>query len=423
MNRPLQVGIIGMGGFARTHHRVVRELEAAGRARLRAACDPGLAQFDVASDPYEFAQRGVEAFRDYREMLAAVGRELDVVHVPTPIHLHAEMHGACVAAGIPCLLEKPPSLDPAELSQMLATEQAAGWPTQVAFHMVAEPGRQALRARLLAGEFGALERVTLRALWPRGDNYYRRNDWAGRLRWRDGRLLLDSCIGNACSHYLHNALLWCGRDAVLAWAAPVAVRAELYRARASIEGPDAVFAEVETDTGVPLRLAVAHASAGPAEQCETLECARARITYDLAKQGVVIQWADGRRETLDGGGGRHAHLQSVAAYYDFLRGAAERPLSTLPETVPFVQLNGLIYVAAGGIAAVPAECVTRQAGSAVSGPVEAIEGLAAVADAFLARGEFPSAQGVAWGRPGGRAEAGDLVDLGARIRRALPAPD
>jgi len=417
-NEPTRAAIIGMGGFARTHHRCVLDLENTGEARLAATCDPALERFDVNEPIYDFARRGTATFHDYREMLAAVGEKLDVVHVPTPIHLHAEMHAACVERGIPCFLEKPPTLDPAEMDRMLACEAGARRPTQVGFHMVAESARRRLRERMVAGEFGAVRDVRVLVLWPRSDAYYARADWAGRLL-RDGRLLLDSCIGNAASHFLHNALLWCGAGAPLAWAAPARVAAELYRGRAEIEGPDAVFAAATTDSGISLRLAVAHACA-PADhrQMETVECERARIVY-RNPQNVVIEWRDGRREVVaDLSLREQPHTEGIRAYYRHLRGEAERPLTRLIESKPFVDLHALIYVAAGRIAPVP-KAQTRRA-PLKNDPKDlvcAVDGLSEIAERICATGEFPSAQGVAWAQPGGSAGPADMPRLAATVAR------
>lgn len=56
--------------------------------------------------------------------------------------------------------------------------------------------RQALKARLLAGEFGRLKQSAMLGSWPRSSAYYGRAEWAGRLML-GGERVLDSPIGNA----------------------------------------------------------------------------------------------------------------------------------------------------------------------------------------------------------------------------------
>jgi hypothetical protein len=160
-------------------------------------------------------------------MLDAECGELEVVTVPTPIPLHAPMHRACVERGLACYLEKPPTLYHAELDEMLAVEARAARQTQVAFNFIVEDSRQALKRRILAGEFGRVLRAGSHGHWPRPTTYFTRSAWAGRL-FLGGRPVLDSCIGNAMAHYVHSLLFWCGDSALLSWAeAALAAQGEM----------------------------------------------------------------------------------------------------------------------------------------------------------------------------------------------------
>ena len=89
-----------MGGFAGSHHNAVARLEAEGHAKLVCTCDPHAASFAKEQETWRLAQRGVGVFPDYRAMLDACHRGLDLVVVPTPINLHAEMHAAATALAI-----------------------------------------------------------------------------------------------------------------------------------------------------------------------------------------------------------------------------------------------------------------------------------------------------------------------------------
>lgn len=84
MKPPVRVGIIGMGGFAASHHNTVLRLEERGVLRLVATCDPNLAAFAEAQKAWRFAERGVRVFDTYAALLAACAGELDYVATPTP---------------------------------------------------------------------------------------------------------------------------------------------------------------------------------------------------------------------------------------------------------------------------------------------------------------------------------------------------
>lgn len=280
-------------------------------------------------------------------MLAECAAQADVVVIPTPISLHAAMHRSAIKAGLAVYLEKPPTLDPAELDEMIVVEKRARIPTVVGFNFIVEPERLALKARLLAGEFGVLREVRTLARWPRRAGYFRRNAWAGRLLTDAGRPLLDSCFGNAMAHYVHNTLHWAGGRAQLDWGEPVEVRAQLARAHV-IDGADTFLVAARTADGVALRLAFTHAAAGHSVQRETIVCEDATLVYVVGSH-CEITFNDGRTE-------RHAlppfdplysnHLD----YQCCLRGEAVRPSTRLADAVPFVNLNALTYVSSRHIA-------------------------------------------------------------------------
>ncbi len=400
-----------MGGFAGSHHTTVARLEERGLARLICTCDPNAAQFGPARVSWKLAQRNVSVFDDYRAMLEACHRDLDLVVIPTPISVHAEMHEAATAKGLPCYIEKPPTLDYAELGRMIANDRRARKSSLVGFNFIVERPRLALKERLLAGEFGAVRGATLSALWPRPLSYFFRNEWAGRL-WTQGHILLDSCFGNAMAHFVHNMLFWTGGPGLFAWAEMAAVRAELYRAHA-IEGADTFFVEADTATGVTVRFALSHACAGPSSQAETVLCEKAVLTYIVGSH-AEIRWLDGAIERIaiepfDGLAENHID------YYRYLRGEIPRPATTLADSAPFVVLNDLAYISSGRIARIPPARTNGVRDEKEQKDYLQVSGLPGIVDQFLTRGIWPSSE---WGRPPGEVTTpADLPRLPEIIKR------
>ena len=401
------VAIIGMGGFAREHHRAIYALEQAGECRLICACDPAPDAFAADRKALRFDERGIVVYADWREMLARHRAELNLVTVPTPIFLHEPMHRACVDYGLPCYLEKPPTLDCAELETMIETDRRAAVPAQVGFNFIIEPLRQAWKTRLMAGEFGPLQRITFLGFWPRDSAYYARAAWAGRLLY-DGSPLLDSCIGNALAHYIHNLLFWAGQRELLDWEPVAEMKAEMARAH-RIEGMDTVFAQAQCHSGVEVRAAVSHACAGAHQNVETIFCERAALTY-ITGQDCRIDWKDGRRETASNRG-EELLAANFRHYLACVRGEHPRPLTRLVDSRPFVWFNDLAYLAAGQIADVPAEFVQRGVTADGQSGIAAIADLAAISATFLETGRLPSEQGVSWAIPGQPAFPADLPRL------------
>lgn len=413
---PIRIGIIGMGGFAAWHHNVVKRLEDKGQARLICTCDPQAAAFAGEQQTWQFASRGVGVFPDYKSMLAACHRELDLLVVPTPINLHAEMHRAGVELGIPVYLEKPPTLDYLELEEMIVRDRQARSASLVGFNFIIEKPRLALKQRLLAGEFGAVRGTTLMALWPRPADYFRRNNWAGRLMM-DGRVVLDSCLGNALAHFVHNMLFWIGGPELMSWAQLAAVRAELYRAHA-IEGADTFFVEADATSGATMRFAVSHACAGQSLHCETVICDKAELRYTVGQQ-AEIRWHDGRRETIPLGpfdGLHDNHLE----YHAYLRGERPRPATTLVDSRPFVLLNNLAHVSSGTIAPFPPALLSGVRDEKEQKDYFNVAGMPRAVDAFLQHGTWPGPNG--WNRATGAvATPADLPRFHDTIRAMLAA--
>lgn len=389
-----------MGGFAASHHGTVARLEDRGEAKLICTCDPHAADFGPQQHQWKLGARGVRVFEDYRVMLDECHRELDLVVVPTPIQLHAEMHATAAALGLPSYLEKPATLDYAELERMIATDARLSKASLVGFNFIIEPTRLALKERILAGEFGAVRGATLTALWPRPTSYFRRNEWAGRLMVND-HIVLDSCLGNALAHFVHNLLFWTGRDDLFSWAQLAAVRAELYRAHA-IEGADTFFVEADTTGGVTMRFALSHACSGGSSQAEIVICEKAAVRY-VVGQTAEIRWLDGRVERLPLApfdGLEENHLE----YYRYLRGESPRPATTLADSRPFVALNDLAHVSSKRVAAIPPERITGVRDEKEQKDYLDVTGLTAAQDNFTLHGNWPSVTG--WAR-----EPGEIVTM------------
>jgi predicted dehydrogenase len=395
VKQPVRIGIIGMGGFAGSHHTTVARLEERGVLRLVCACDPQAASFAEEQKAWRFAERGVRVFDDFRAMLDACHGDLDYVATPTPIHLHAGMHEAITARGLSAYVEKPPSLDFAELDRMIAADARARKASLVGFNFIVEKSRLALKERLLSGEFGAIRGGTLSALWPRPSGYFARNGWCGRLIV-DDHIVLDSCFGNAMAHFVHNMLFWTGTPGIYSWAEIAAVRAELYRAHV-IEGADTFFVEADLATGCTLRFALSHACSGPSTSSETVICEKAILRYAVGGQ-VEVSWKDGRSERISSApfdGLEENHLE----YCRYMRGEVQRPATTLADSRPLVVLNDLAHISSGSILPIPPHLVSTVREEKEQKDYLSVACMGKVVDNFLSRGIWPGYAG--WRRDNG----------------------
>jgi predicted dehydrogenase len=414
---PTRVAVTGLGGYARHHHLTLQRLENAGLCRVVATCDPSAKALLAQNADLRLGERGVKIFADFVSMLAGIQGAADCVTLPTPIHLHAPMHRACIEAGLPAYVEKPPTLWWEELEAMIATDARAAHPSEVGFNFISEPARQALKTRLVAGEFGRLREAAFVGVWPRPPAYFQRNGWAGRLFQPGGTVpLLDSVVGNAMGHYLQNLLYWAG-PRLESFATVLEVRASLYRVHA-IEGTDTVFAEARTPEGAVLRVGATHAAA-PAQEghAEYVVCERASWCY-VTDRDCLISWNDGRRETVDLRTQGDWQERNFRRYFEYLAGRHARPLVSLGDARPFVTWNDLLYCATPGIITIGHEHVEWRGEPGVP----AARGVEDALRAFAAEGRWPHENSrLPWARPPGRAHLSELPWTLARLR-ALAVP-
>jgi len=411
------VAVTGLGGYARHHHLVLQRLEKAGHCRVLATCDPCLERALPQSTDLNLASRGIEIFPSFAEMLDGIAGRVDVVTIPTPIHLHAPMHRAAIEHGISVYLEKPPTLWWKELEEMITLETRAKRATEVGFNFITEPARQALKARLLADEFGKLQAVAFYGRWPRPASYFRRNDWAGKIFHAGSPVpLLDSCFGNAMGHYVQNLLHWAGPE-LASFAQVMEARACLYHAHA-IAGPDTVFTEAKSAEGVVLRMATTHACPPASEgHAEYLYCEKARIKYVTDRAGE-IQWTDGRSEKIDLTTQGDWQERNFLRYFDYLAGRHAAPVVSLRDCRPFVAWNDLIYAATNGIANFAPEHLEHHAEGMIPAPIGIVQAI----ETFATEGIWPADNpNLSWGMPAGRSHLAELPQALSKIE-ALAGP-
>jgi hypothetical protein len=216
---------------------------------------------------------------------------------------------------------------------------------------------------------------------------------------------MESCFGNAMSHYVHNVLFWTGTQELFDWSPVETVRAELYHAY-DIESADTLFVESNTPGGVKLRFALSVACSIREAGVERIVTDRAVIEYRVGSD-YRIEFADGRVETGKVAGAGVSN--NLRVYFSYLTGQSDRPITRLEDCKPFVELNDLVFAAVGKIHKIPHSSIEHED---VNGDEQVvITGINDIAYDFAAKGRFPSEQQINWGRTGGTAVRSDLQQL------------
>ncbi|GAB3457245.1 Gfo/Idh/MocA family protein [Actinophytocola sediminis] len=147
-SRTLRVGVVGAGFMGRVHAEAARRAGATVVAATASSPDRATAAAEAIG-----AERG---YLGVTELLDAA--EVDVLHVCTPNATHAPVATAALAAGAHVVCEKPLATGVPEAGALVAAakDRVATVPFVYRFH----PMIRELRARLAAGQAGALTSVT-----------------------------------------------------------------------------------------------------------------------------------------------------------------------------------------------------------------------------------------------------------------------
>jgi len=161
--RKLRMGMAGggPGAFIGPVHRIAAELD--GAIALTAGA--------FSSDAVRSAEAGVgyrldplRAYPSVEAMIAAErGREdpIDFLVIATPNHLHLPTAKAALESGLPVLSDKPMTATLAEAKRLAEVVSSAGRPYALTYTYTGYPLVREARARVAAGELGAVRKVVV----------------------------------------------------------------------------------------------------------------------------------------------------------------------------------------------------------------------------------------------------------------------
>jgi predicted dehydrogenase len=350
----LRYAVVGAGGYGGRHiENIRRHGERLGCMLSAVAIRP---QDRRPGQVEHFQAEGVEVFADAVEMFDRLTGRIDAVFIPTGIHTHCPLTCAALQRGHNVYLEKPPAATVQQLDRMRAAVVHSGRICALGFQAISSSSIAFLKQRVVSGELGHVRRLRCWAFAPREDKYYARNEWAGRLKLGEA-WVLDGPSNNALSHEIAN-MLYLASPRPRAFAAPTAVRAELYHAR-DIESEDTAAIEIRTAEGATACFIVSHCAAGPqAGPWIEMECSRAHVRWDFSGR-TAIAYDDGRGESLDG----DDPPPPVAALANFTQAVRDGDAGLLNCTLGMgrnftLALNGA-FESSGRVHPIPGRYVTR----------------------------------------------------------------
>ncbi|MHB9130516.1 MAG: Gfo/Idh/MocA family protein [Armatimonadota bacterium] len=327
------VAVIGIGTYGAYHLKAIQQLVDHGLVQLVAVSDVHLdAHQQTVTD---LQQRGVACYESHQEMLAQ-HPEIDLVTLPLPIHLHAPMTIDCLQRGVHVLVEKPPAPTRAEVEAMVAATRQTGKLCGVGFQYSTSPMFREICATIAGGKIGSVQDVSVICLGQRGDEYYARAPWAGRIR-HNGHILYDGTLNNPFAHMAQMLLSFAGAGQGRV-ASPTAVEAEFYAGH-DIESEDTCSVRATLDTGATFHfIATLCCKEGSGVRIRVTGDAGA-INWDLHEWKTVVDTAHTSFELLPehtaDSGTTERILQN---FIDVLEQRASRLVCPVEDTLGFAHL-------------------------------------------------------------------------------------
>ena len=163
--RKVRIAVAGAGPIGQ---RQIEELLAAPSAELAAIVEPG------PGGPENMRQYRVQQYPTLERLLAL--DPPDGVILATPNRLHAEGALACIAAGVPVLVEKPIADNVESATSVVEAGEQAGVPVLTAHHRQHSPIMIEARRIIRSGRLGPLVAVVGTTLFRKPDEYFEVGD-------------------------------------------------------------------------------------------------------------------------------------------------------------------------------------------------------------------------------------------------------
>ena len=248
-DRRVSIVLVSVGMYGQKYLHALTEQDVGGDLVGIVDIAPGLdVRYPVIREKHIPVFPSLEAFY--------AAEKADLAILCSPIHLHAQMVHTCLRNGSHVLCEKPLCLTETETRSMAEAAQKAQRVLAVGWQLNYHPGLLQLKQDILRGRFGAPVRFQCLHAMRRGENYYGRSNWAGKIQV-DGREVLDSPFMNACAHHFQLMTFLLGDDMASA-CMPVHVEGELWRGNPNVENYDIAALRFQTGAGIPILYYTAH---------------------------------------------------------------------------------------------------------------------------------------------------------------------
>lgn len=250
--KKVRILLVGIGGYGEVYIKAMLPSPINKDCKLVAVVDPFIQK---SSYKEELDNKNIPTFEDLDSFFNSE-IPVDLAVVSSPIHTHYDYVNKCFDHGVNVLCEKPVTVSIERMEELIKREKETGLFCAVGYQLCFSKDVLELKKDVLKGLFGKPKRFKALRMMRRGDKYYSRTSWAGKLKVGN-ELILDSPVSNACAHQIQVMLFLLG-STMEETARIKSVEGRLEKARPSIENFDAAALKINTDKGVSLFYYTAH---------------------------------------------------------------------------------------------------------------------------------------------------------------------
>jgi len=202
--KQLGVGIIGTGWVSTEH---IRAFEKNPFTRIRAICSRDKARARSKAESMQL--KHCAAYDDYDQMLR--DKDVQIIAICTPHHLHAQQGIAAAEAGKHLLLEKPVALDLTGLRALESAVAQAGIKTVVSFVLRWNPLFELIKSFLAEDVIGSI-------FYAEVDYFHGIGPWYGQYSWNIRKDMGGSSLLTAGCHAVDGLRWFLQKEAVEVYA-------------------------------------------------------------------------------------------------------------------------------------------------------------------------------------------------------------
>ena len=288
MTRTIGIGVIGMGWMGTVHSRAYRQVpdrfaDSGIKSRLVICADDVLERARSGQERFGFEK----ATTHWEEVLA--NRDVEVVNIAAPNHLHRAMAEKAARAGKHIFCEKPVGRNPEETVAIERAARAAGVQTFVGYNYRWAPLVQHARQLIEHGDLGKLTHYRGRFFVGYGSNRHSVLSW--RFQQELGGL---GTLGDLMSHVIDMAHMIAGpiqrvvgnRETFIA-ERPLATAGVGTHFTTRTDGP---FGKVTNEDYVGALAQFANGAHGTLEACRVIRGPDCQMAFEVHGTGGALAW-------------------------------------------------------------------------------------------------------------------------------------